>query len=160
VHEGRGLGWLDTEAHRRCLVGGVARPLAEQRQSAVEEQRRGAIARKGSGVGCLFIPSQRIRRVTQTWGGNTRGGVGWSLARCACERGIQSVGLVGQIYGGHGLALVEVALVRIWQVGPHWALCRAWLRLSNIPILFQKQGCFDLEKYQINPPLPHKIPKL
>jgi hypothetical protein len=67
---------------------------------------------------------------------------------------------VGQIYGGHGPALVEVALVWIWQVGPHWALCRAWLRLSNIPILFQKQGCFDLEKYQINPPLPHKIPKL
>jgi hypothetical protein len=37
---------------------------------------------------------------------------------------------------------------------------RAQLRLSNIPIIFQKQGCSDLEKYQINPSLPPKIPKL
>jgi hypothetical protein len=84
-----------------------------------EEQRPGVMARKGSGVGFLFIPSQGIRRAACMWGGNTWGGVDQSLVRRTRMRGIQPVGLVGQISCGLLRAPIKVASGQIWQAEPH-----------------------------------------
>jgi hypothetical protein len=57
AHEDRGPGCLDTEVDRWRPLGGIARLLAKQKWSLVEEQQRDAMAMKGTGVGL----SSRLR---------------------------------------------------------------------------------------------------